>query len=113
MTATATLARARSTVSRKALAGVIAFVAVFGIAIGASAPAHAGIGMWYVSSSWFQSFAALSSTGGDGYFQARAVLGNRTNWGQVSQYNTKIQADGFSPNHSGCLLRNNRVWACG
>ncbi|MDF2047961.1 hypothetical protein [Microbacterium sp. Kw_RZR3] len=113
MTATTTLERARSAVSRRALAAALAFVAVFGIAVGAAAPAHAGIGMWYVSSSWVQSYAALTSTGGDGYFQAKAVLGGNVKWGKYSPNNTQAQADGFSFSHSAFLFQNGRVWKSG
>jgi hypothetical protein len=113
MTATATLERARSAVGRRALATALAFVAVLGIAVGAAAPAHAGIGMWYVSSSWVQSYAALTSTGGDGYFQAKAALGGNVKWGRYSPNNTQAQVDGFSFSHSAVLFQNGRVWKSG
>jgi hypothetical protein len=113
MTTTATLTRGRFRPSRRALATASAFVAVFGIAVGAAAPAHAGIGMWYVSSSWVQSYAALTSTGGDGYFQAKAALGGNVKWGRYSPNNTQAQVDGFSFSHSAVLFQNGRVWKSG
>jgi len=113
MASTTTPAKARSVLSRRTLAGVLAFVTIFGIAVGAAAPAQAGIGMWYVSSSWTQSYAALSSTGGDGYFQAKAVLGSNVQWGRYSPNNTRAEANGFSPSHAAYLFRNGRVWKSG
>jgi len=105
------VSRARSAVGRRALAGVLAFVAIIGVAVGAATPANAGIGMWYVSSTTFQSFAALSSTGGDGLFQARAKLGGQDRWGVKSRTNTSAKADGFSFSHNAWLYQNGRTWA--
>ncbi len=102
---------ARTALSRRALAGALAFVAVCGIAFGTAAPAQAGIGMYYVSSNWFQSYAALTSTGGDGVFQARAQLGGQDNWGYRSRTNTSTKADGFSFSHRAWLYQNGRTWA--
>ena len=111
MASTTTPAKARSVLSRRTLAGVLAFVSVFGIAVGTAAPAQAGIGMYYVSSNWFQSYAALTSTGGDGVFQARAQLGGQDNWGYRSRTNTSTKADGFSFSHRAWLYQNGRTWA--
>ncbi|MFF8187299.1 hypothetical protein ACF044_08550 [Microbacterium sp. NPDC016588] len=105
-------ARARMPLGRRVVVVTLAVVSAAGLAVGTASPAQASIGMYHVASSWYQSFAALTSTGGDGYFQARAKLGSRDCWGARSQTNTKAQADGFSVYDRGAwLYLNGRTWA--
>lgn len=86
-------------------------VMVLGLAIGAAGPAQASVGFWDVYSSWFQAVAALTSTGGNGNFQAYAYLGNTHAWGVKSQYNTKAEVNGYSQTHNAILYRNGTIWA--
>lgn len=86
-------------------------VMAVGLAVGTAAPAQATVGFWDVYSSWFQAVAALTSTGGNGTFQAHAYLGNTHSWGAKSQYNTKAEVNGNNFTHNAVLLRNGSVWA--
>lgn len=88
-----------------------ASVVAVGLVVGTAAPAQAAVSFYHVSSSWFQAYAALTSTGGSGYFQARAKLGDYSAWGAYSQYNTKAENNGYNWTHNAWLYRNGSVWA--
>lgn len=97
----------KNRVALTAAGGVMAV----GLAVGAAAPAQATVGFWDVYSSWFQAFAGLTSTGGDGNFQAHAYLGNTHAWGAYSQYNTTAEVNGNNFTHNAHLYRNGVTWA--
>lgn len=98
--------------SRKALAVAAVIVGAVGISAGAAAttPANAAVGMYHVTSNWWQAFASLEGTGGPGYFQAKALLGSTVRWGAYSWYQTHAQVDGYSWDHNAWLFMNGNVW---
>lgn len=81
------------------------------LAVGTAAPAQAGIGMYYVTSNWWQAYAELSSTPDQGTFQAYAYLGNIKKWGAVSTTYTIAVVNDYSWTHNAHLYRNGYVWA--
>lgn len=82
-----------------------------GLAVGTALPAHA-VATWDVSSSWTQAKAwAYSSTGGDGYYQAYAYLGNTTSWGAYSAYASSAEVNGFDFTHNAHVYRNGSLIA--
>jgi hypothetical protein len=66
--------------------------------------------MYYVSSNWWQSYAAVESTGGPGVFQARALLGGTNRWGVRSRYSSHAQVEGYSWTHNAWLYLDGSVW---
>lgn len=92
-------------------AAIAGMMVVAGLTIGAAAPAQAApTVVYYVSSSWTEAYAAATSTGGAGYYQAHAYLGNTRQWGVKSKYNTKAHVVGFNFTHNAVLYRNGAVF---
>lgn len=97
---------------RRCAAIILAMTLALGLSVGSITPAQAAIGMYHVSKNWWQAYAALTSTGSDGIFQARARLGSQEAWGVRSRTNTKAEVNGFSTSGGAWIYVNNgRVWA--
>ena len=88
-----------------AAAGVMAA----GLAVAVAAPAQATT-VYNVTSNWWQAYAGLTSTGGEGVFQAEAFLGYDHAFGPRSQYNTQAEVNGFNFTHNAYIWRDGAIW---
>lgn len=98
-------------VKKRVGAAITATVMAAGLTIGAVTPAQAApTVVYYVASSWAEANASATSTGGAGYLQGFAYLGDTRKWGKRSLYDTKAHVIGFNFTHNAILYRNGAVF---